>query len=116
MKKHKISDEDRLYHIRDAITFIRTQTAGIADDEFYRAEVLKRAVVREMEVIGEAANGLSDEIKQLYPEVLWRQIIATRHRIIHEYFHVNYVTVWSIIQNDLPALEKQVEKIIRGRF
>jgi uncharacterized protein with HEPN domain len=116
MKKHDIPDEDRLHHIKDAISFICTQTTRITEDEFYRADVLKRAVVRELEVIGEAANGISDKLKLSYPEVPWRQMIATRHRIIHEYFHVNYVTVWGIIQNDLPTLNKQVEKILEERL
>jgi uncharacterized protein with HEPN domain len=116
MKKHEISNEDRLHHIHDAIKFIRLQTAEISEEEFYRAEVLKRAVVRELEVIGEAANGISDDVKLQFPDVPWRQIIATRHRIIHEYFHVSYITVWAIMQNDLPRLDKQIEKIIRERF
>ncbi|MDB5207968.1 MAG: hypothetical protein JWR72_3043 [Flavisolibacter sp.] len=112
MRKHEISDLDRLYHIKEAIQFILSETEGITDDDFYRAEVLKRAVVRDLEVIGEASNSISDELKQRYPEVQWRQIIATRHRIIHEYFHVSYVAVWEIIKNDLPILEEQVNKML----
>jgi uncharacterized protein with HEPN domain len=54
MRKHEISDLDRLYHIKEAIQFILSETEGITDDDFYRAEVLKRAVVRDLEVIGEA--------------------------------------------------------------
>jgi uncharacterized protein with HEPN domain len=116
MKKHEVLDKDRLHHIKEAIEFIQIQTAAISEDDFYKAEVLKRAVVRELEVIGEAGNGISDELKHTYPDIPWRQIIATRHRIIHEYFHVNYVTVWAIIQNDLPALKKQIEKILEERL
>lgn len=112
MKKHEISDIDRLFHIKDAINFILSQTEKVTEDEFYNAEVLKRAVVRDLEVIGEAANSISEKLKLLYPEVQWRQIVATRHRIIHEYFHVNYVTVWAIIKNDLPQLEEQIIKML----
>lgn len=115
MKKNEISDLDRLYHIRDAVNFILSQTTDLTEDEFYRNEVLKRAVVRDLEVIGEAANYISDEMKQQYREIEWRQIIATRHRIIHEYFHVSYVVVWEIIKNDLPILGEQVTKILSER-
>jgi uncharacterized protein with HEPN domain len=76
MRKHEISDKDRIYHIKKAIEFILFQTAGISEDEFYRNELLKRAVVRELEVIGEAANYISDELKQRYSEIQWRQIIT----------------------------------------
>jgi len=56
MRKHEISDRDRLYHIKEAIEFILSQTDGLTEDDFYRDEVLKRAFVQDLEVIGEAAN------------------------------------------------------------
>lgn len=93
MRGHSIPDADRLRQIKDAIGFIQTQCAGLSDNGFYADEVLKRAVVRELEIIGEAANLISPQLKQSYPAVPWRQIVNTRHKIIHEYFHVNYVTV-----------------------
>jgi uncharacterized protein with HEPN domain len=114
MRRHKLSDEDRLYHIRDAIQFILSATAEHDEERFYRDEILKRAVVRDLEVIGEAANSISEALKEKYPQVPWRQIIATRHRIIHEYFHVSYVMVWAIVQTDLPNLQGQINKILKG--
>lgn len=112
MRKHEISDRDRLYHIKEAIEFIIFHKNGISEGEFYINELLKRAVVRELEVIGEAANNISDELKQRYPEIQWKQIISTRHRIIHDYLHVSYPVVWEIIKNDLLLLQEQVNKIL----
>ncbi len=113
MRKSKVADEDRLHHILEAINFILNQTAALAEDEFYKNEVLKKAVVHDLNIIGEAANYISAEIKQKYPGVSWPQIVATRHRLIHEYFYVNYRVVWEIIQNDLPVLKEQIEKVRR---
>ncbi len=62
--------------------------------------------------MGEAANYISDELKQCYSEVQWRQIITTRNRIIHDYLHVSYLIVWGIIKNDLPLLQEQINKIL----
>lgn len=112
MKSHDISDADRLHHIKVAIDFIISHTEGLSEDDFYRNEILKRAVVRDLEVIGEAANSISEKTKENHPEIQWRQIIATRNKIIHEYFHVSYMLVWEIIKTDLPLLEIQVDKIL----
>jgi uncharacterized protein with HEPN domain len=113
MRGHKIQDKDRLYHIQQAVEFILSQIVALDEHSFYGNEVLKRAVVRDLEVIGEAANGLSTALKEKYSDVPWQQIIATRHRIIHEYFHVNYVTVWGIVQDNLPELSIQIDKILK---
>jgi uncharacterized protein with HEPN domain len=112
MKRLEISDADRLDHIKVALNFIISHTKGLSEDDFYRNEILKRAVVRDLEVIGEAANSISEKTKEKYPEIQWRQIVTTRNKIIHEYFHVSYVMVWEIIKTDLPLLEIQVDKIL----
>ena len=111
MRKPDISDGDRLLYIQDALQFILLHT-NIAETDFYKDEVLKRAVVRDLEVIGEAANYLSKALKMRFYKVPWQQIIATRHRIIHEYFDVNYQTVWAIIKNDLPILKEAIQHIL----
>lgn len=111
MRRRNVSDIERLYHITDGIAFILSHT-NISEEAFYKDAVLKKAVVRDLEVIGEAAHALSETIKEQYKEIPWQQIVATRHRIIHEYFDVNYKTVWSIIKNDLPALKEKIETIL----
>ena len=114
--QRKVADKDRLLHIKESIDFILSQTETITEDDFYRNELLKKATVRDLEIIGEAANYISEELKNKTPEIPWRQIIGTRHRIIHEYFHVSYVMVWEIVKNDLPILSQQINKILEEQL
>jgi hypothetical protein len=69
------------------------------------------AVVRNLEIIGEAANRLPESFKLQYAEIPWRKIVGLRNRIVHEYFGVDVDIVWSILQGDLPALRPAFEKI-----
>jgi len=70
------------------------------------------ATLRNLELIGEAATHVPDRIRQTFPEIPWRLIIATRNRLIHAYLGIDDDTVWSIIQDDIPALLKGLEQII----
>jgi uncharacterized protein with HEPN domain len=69
------------------------------------------AVVRNLEIIGEAANRLPESFKLQYAEIPWGKIVGLRNRIVHEYFGVDVDIVWSILQSDLPALRPAFEKI-----
>jgi uncharacterized protein with HEPN domain len=75
-------------------------------------EVLALALVRLLEIVGEAARFIPEEIKTLHTEVPWRQIAATRNRLIHGYFSVDLDIMWAIILDDLPALISQLEAIV----
>lgn len=88
MKKSKFSDKERLTHILTSVDFIIKYTAGLNEDEFLRDEILKRAIVREFEVLGEAANYLSDEIQTKYNAIEWAKIVSLRNRLIHEYLEI----------------------------
>ena len=71
------------------------------------------ASIKQLEIIGEAANHLSGEIIEKYPDVEWKEIIALRNILIHEYFGVDAKIVWDIISEDLPSLKKTVEIILK---
>jgi uncharacterized protein with HEPN domain len=71
-----------------------------------------RAVVRSLEIIGEAVKNVPIEVKEKYPDVEWRKIAATRDVIIHRYFGIDYETIWDIIFNKLPTLKMQIEAIM----
>ena len=71
-----------------------------------------RAVIRWVEIIGEAARGVSEELRQAHPEVPWRQMVAMRNVLIHGYFDIDVDLVWSVAQNDLPKLGAQVRAIV----
>ena len=72
------------------------------------------AVVRNVEVIGEAANNLTREFRSANPQIEWRKIIDTRNRIIHGYASVDLAIIWGITQNDLDFLQIEVEKVLES--
>lgn len=83
---------------------------------FLENEVLSAAVLHHLTVIGEAVSRLSVEMRECYPEVPWRQIIAVRHRIVHAYFDLDWQILWDAATNDIPELRGQVGKILESEF
>jgi uncharacterized protein with HEPN domain len=69
-------------------------------------------VLRNLSVIGEAANRLSPEIRQAHPDVAWDGAIGLRHVVVHDYFAVDLNRIWAVIQRDLPRLDQQVEALL----
>ena len=74
--------------------------------------VMQRAVIRSIEIIGEATKNLSNSLKEQYPDVPWKLIAGTRDKLIHAYFEVDWVIVWNILQSEIPVLEKRVRAIL----
>ena len=105
------SDRERLFDILESVERIETQAArgraAFTDDE-----VAQSAVVRWVEIIGEAARGLTEELRQTHPEVPWRQMVAMRNVLIHGYFDIDVELVWSVAENDLPKLAAQIRAIV----
>ena len=89
----------------DRIQRIERYVEGLDHGTFVRDEKTLDSVVRNLEVIGEAANRLPAEFTQLHSEMPWRRIVGLRHRIVHEYFDVDHDLVWSIITSELPKLK-----------
>lgn len=73
---------------------------------------MKRAFARSIEIIGEAANKLSDPLKKKYPTVEWKKLSATRNKLIHGYFVVDYEIVWDLVKNKIPNLDLQISTIL----
>lgn len=84
-------------------------------DDFLVDEKTKDAVIRNFEIIGEAASRLDVDFKESHKEVPWHQLKGYRNRLIHEYFGVDYEIVYDIIQNDLPTLNKQLQNLLRNK-
>jgi uncharacterized protein with HEPN domain len=106
-------DITRLKHMLEAaqkaIMFTQDRSRHVLDSD----EVLALAVVRLLEIIGEASKNISDSIKSKYPAVPWKQIAGTRDRLMHGYFDVDLDIVWEIITSDLPPLSDSLEQILR---
>ena len=102
--KNKIADEIRLKYILDAISEIEEYTKNNSIEDFTKNSMLKFASVKQLEIIGEAANHISEEIIKTFPEIKWRSVIGLRNLLIHEYFGIDEHIVWNIITNDLPKL------------
>jgi uncharacterized protein with HEPN domain len=107
------SDRERLFDILDAVERIEAQAArGYA--AFAGDELTQTAVIRWVEIIGEATRGLTEELRQAHPQVPWRQMVAMRNVLIHGYFDIDVDLVWSVAQNDLPKLGAQVRAIVEA--
>lgn len=110
-----IDDSTRLKHVieasRRAIEFVRGRTRPDLDAD----EMLSLALVRLLEIIGEAAKGLSPSLQKTHAEIPWRKMASMRDRLVHGYFDVNLDVVWKTVQEDLPPLISQLEVIV-GRI
>ena len=71
------------------------------------------AIVRKLEIIGEASNNISKELKDKYPNVPWREIKALRNIMAHEYFGLNFNTIWNVLTTKIPLLHKQIKDILK---
>lgn len=107
--------DDKVYlqHVLDAILAIERFTGGVTYEQFVRNEMMQQAVVRELEIVGEAGRNLSEEFRTQHPEIPWREIIGMRNRIIHAYFDLDLGAVWDAVQLDVPTLKLQIETILR---
>lgn len=86
-------------------------TEGMNQDQFVASGLNYDATVRNLELIGEAATHIPDDVRQTFPQIPWRMIIATRNRLIHGYLGIDNDTLWSVIQDDIPALLPELCKI-----
>lgn len=104
----KREDAVILQDINEAIERILSYTANMNYNDFGKDHKTQDAVIRNLEILGEAAKLLSDETKQKYSNIPWKDIAGTRDKLIHDYFGVNIDIVWDIAKNELPALSVQL--------
>ena len=103
--------QDYLNDILESISDIREFIEGMDFDVFTKDKKTVKAVIRSLEVIGEAVNKLPQNIRNLYPETPWQEMIGMRNRLIHEYFGIDLTIVWQPFEEDLQPLEANVIKI-----
>ncbi len=105
-------DEVRLQHMLDAAQKAVNFTQGRTRADLETDELLTLALVRLLEIVGEAAKNVSHETKEMAPQIPWRQIAGTRDRLIHGYFAVDLDVLWAIISCDLPPLMAELRHLL----
>ena len=98
-------------HIADECSYIISVTNNLSKDEFLDDETLKRAIVRSLEIIGEAAKKVPADFKVKWNLIQWKNMAGMRDRLIHDYIGINYSIVWDVVKNKIPELNKQIQEV-----
>jgi uncharacterized protein with HEPN domain len=106
------ADRDLLGDILEAIRRARRYTEDQSYEQFLADTKTQDAVIRALEILGEATKKLSPSLREVHPEVPWKSMAGVRDKLIHDYFGVNFDIVWEIVRDQLPALAEQVEAVL----
>lgn len=104
-------DATRVAHILDAADRIARLTHGLDYAEFAKNEAVSLAVIRLIEVVGEAASGVTPDFRAAHPEIPWSPMVAMRNRLIHAYFDVDLRVVWKTAHDELPTVAEALRKL-----
>lgn len=105
-------DEALLLDMLLAARRIRKYTQGVNAERFYHHEIMQDAVMRQIQIIGEAARKVSLEFQVAHPEIPWSKIIGMRNRLVHEYFRIIPEKVWQVVESDIPKLSDVLEPLV----
>ena|SRR6478609_5482384 len=108
-----MTDKARISHILDAIAEVEKYLREASYSDFLSNSEKRFATIKQIEIVGEACNQISETFKVAHPEIEWKPIKGFRNISIHEYFGVNFQIVWEIAKNDLPVLKKQFNNIFK---
>ena len=108
----KLGDKVRLQHIFDAILEIESYLVNKKFSDFIENSMMRFACIKQIEIIGEASNHISDETKSKFTLIEWAQIVGMRNVFVHEYFGVDSALVWEIMKNDIPVLKGKIKQIL----
>jgi uncharacterized protein with HEPN domain len=111
----KRGDSESIRDIREAVRRIDIYLEGLKYDEFIQDIKSQDAVVRNLEIIGEAAKNISNGLKKKHPDVPWKELAGLRDRLIHQYFGINFDIVFQIAKEELPPINQKIEKIVPGK-
>ncbi len=108
MRRDHVLLLDMLLAARDAVEF----ADGLTLETFERNRMAQRAVLKSVEIVGEAASRVGPETRAAHPEIPWTAIVGMRNRLVHEYSSVNLKRVWEVVQRDIPHLIPQLETLV----
>jgi len=103
-----------LQHILESIEWVEDYIYELPEEEFMESVQTQDAVLRRLEIIGEAVRNLSEDFKKLHAAVPWQKIAGMRNILIHEYFDVDLNLVWNTVKKDLPELKKHIEGFLKN--
>jgi uncharacterized protein with HEPN domain len=107
-------DQTLIRHILGAIDRVEQYTVDVQKENFIINFMIQDAVMRNIEIMGEASKYVSVEIRKKYAQIPWRDVTAMRNKLIHEYFGVDLEAVWNAVQLDLPVLKTQLLEILNS--
>ena len=112
--KFNMSKEPKEYlrHIHDECLYIISVSENLLFEDFMEDETLKRAVVRSLEIIGEATKKIPADFKVKWNTIQWKNMAGMRDRLIHDYIGVNYAIVWDVLKNKIPDMNKQISEFL----
>ena len=108
----KVDDTARLGHIYDAICRVETYISGIDKSTFLSNGMMQDAIIRQIEIIGEATRNISAELLEKHPELPWFEMRGIRNKIVHDYLEKNTDVIWDTVQNDLPILKPKIKELL----
>lgn len=108
----KKEDTAYLRHILDAISRIEEYTKGIEYKGFMASHLIQDGVIRQIEIIGESAKRLSDEIREKHSDIPWKDMAGMRDKLIHDYLGVDIDAVWDTVEDDIPMLKNKLKGLI----
>lgn len=106
------SGREYLQHMLDEARYVMAASHGSTREEFVANETLRRAFVRSLEIIGEAAKKLPEETRAIMPMIEWRAVSGMRDKLIHDYFGVDYDLVWDAATKSVPTLRAELERVL----
>lgn len=107
--REKPKDKTRLLHILEAIDNLFEFTQGTTFEEYKSNKILRFAVIKNLEIIGEAAYLLTKDFREKHPDVDWNAVIGMRHVLVHGYYQIRDEIVWASIQTELQLLKEKIE-------
>ena len=110
--REQLRDKERLEHILAAIDRVARYTKDKTFDDLLADDMMYYAVVKNIEMMGEAANMLTSEFQESHPETPWKMVKGMRNYIVHEYFQIDNAVVWDVVTNELSTLREQIVRYL----